>query len=121
MLRFKPFDTVILAVSGVGGLIVFYLMFFSVHPLVKSNLNLLWLNPLNLVVAVLIWFKQVRKQLFFYQLFNILLLAGALLAFALSEQVFNTATFPLIVLLLIRCANWVDITKRKIYKKKKQY
>lgn len=121
MLLFKQFDMVILAISGIGGLIAFYLMFFSVHPLVKSNLNLLWLNPLNLVVAVLIWFKRSRKQLFFYQIFNMLLLVMALLAFALSEQVFNTATFPLIVLLLIRCANWFDITKRRIYKKKKQY
>ena len=120
-LHFRAFDTLLFATIGIGGLIAFYLMFFSVHPLVKSNFNLLWLNPLNLVVAVLIWIRRSRKVLFFYQMINILLLVGSLLAFALSEQTFNTATFPLIVLLLIRSANWFDLTKRKLYKKKKEY
>ncbi len=115
---FKPFDTVLLLITGVGGIIVFYLAFFSVHPLVKSNLNLLWLNPLNFILAILIWFKRFRKGLFFYQLFNILLLVGALLAFALSKQVFNAATFPLIVLLLMRTTSWVAVTKRRLFKKR---
>lgn len=112
----RIFDTVLLTITGIGGLIAFYLMFFSIHPLVKSNMNLLWLNPLNLVVAVLIWIKRARVALFYYQLVNILLLTGALLAFSLSEQAFNIATFPLIVLLLVRTTSWFDLTKKRIIK-----
>lgn len=114
-LHFRIFDTVLLVITGIGGVIAFYLMFFSVHPLVKSNLNLLWLNPLNIVVAVLIWIKRVRVPLFYYQMVNIVLLLGALVAFALSDQAFNLATFPLIVLLLIRSSSWFDLTKKKIF------
>ncbi|MDP4238583.1 MAG: DUF4105 domain-containing protein [Bacteroidota bacterium] len=117
--HFKLFDTIILFVTGVGGVIVFYLMFFSVHPLVKSNLNLLWLNPLNLFVALFIWIKPMRVTLFFYQILNILLLLGALFAFALSAQTFNLAVFPIIVLLLMRGSSWFALTKRRIYKNKK--
>jgi len=114
--HFKIFDTLILFITGIGGLIAFYLMFFSLHPLVKSNFNLLWLNPLNVFLAVLIWIKQARVGLFYYQMINIALLLGALIAFAVSEQSFNTATFPIIVLLLMRSTSWFALTKRKIFK-----
>jgi len=114
-LHFKLFDTVILIITGLGGLIAFYLMFFSAHPLVRFNLNLLWLNPLNLVVAVLIWIKHLRKVVFLYEILNIVLLVGALVAFALSIQIFNMATFPIIVLLLIRSAHWFSRAKRRIF------
>lgn len=117
--HFKWFDTSILAITGLGGVIAFYLMFFSVHPLVRSNLNLLWLNPLNLFLAFLIWIKPMRVVLFYYQIINILLLLGALFAFALSVQDFNIAAFPLIVLLLIRSTTWFDLTKRKLFKTNK--
>ena len=115
----KFFDTFLLALTGIGGVIAFYLMFLSLHPLVKSNLNLLWLNPINLVLAVLIWIKPLRKALFYYQILNILLLIGALFSFALSAQVFNTAAFPIIVLLLMRSTSWFDLTKKKIFKTRK--
>ena len=117
--HFKFFDTVLLVITGTGGLIAFYLMFFSLHPLVRSNLNLLWLNPLNLVVALFIWIKPMRVVLFYYQIVNILLLLTALFAFALSVQSFNIASFPLIVLLLMRSTSWFALTKRRIFKSHK--
>lgn len=112
----KPFDSALLFLSGFGGIIVFYLMFFSVHPLVKYNLNILWLNPLNIIVAVLIWIRPFRIGLFFYQIANILFLVAALFAFALSAQDFNIASFPIIVLLLMRSTSWFALTKRRIFK-----
>jgi len=115
----KWVDTTILTITGIGGLIVFYLMVFSSHPLVKINFNILWLNPLNLALGGLIWIKSVklRRILFFYQILNIALLIGALVAFAISAQVFNSASFPLIVLLLMRASSWSGYTKRKLFKK----
>jgi hypothetical protein len=114
--HYKLFDTVLLALTGLAGLIVAYLMFFSLHPLVKQNLNILWLNPLNLIVAVLIWIRPARTVLFFYQMFNILLLVIALLAFALSIQDMNVAFFPIIVVMIMRATSWFAITKRKLFK-----
>lgn len=52
---FRVFDSIAYIVSGLMGLIIFYLMFFSAHPLVKSNFNILWLNPLNLFAGVFLW------------------------------------------------------------------
>ncbi len=115
---YKPFDTGLLILTGLGGLIASYLMLFSVHPLVKLNLNVLWLNPLNILVAIALWIKPLRLPLFFYQIFNILLLIGALFAFALSSQIFNDACFPLIVLLIMRSTSWFAITKRRLFRQR---
>ncbi len=117
----KYFDTGLLFLTGIGGIIVFYLMFFSIHPLVKWNYNILWLNPLNLIVAVVLWIKKWRTPLFIYQMINIILLVSALFSFALTKQVFNDAAYPLIVLLLIRTTIWFDITKRKIYRRQNEF
>lgn len=114
----KVFDSVLLFITGFAGLIAFYLMVFSTHPLVAANLNLLWINPLSLVVAFLIWVKPLRKILFVCGILNLGLLAAALITFSLSIQNFNLAAFPVIVLLLIRSSHWVDMTKKKIFKNK---
>lgn len=116
----KHFDVVILTVTGLAGLVVSYLMFFSLHPLVKSNLNVLWLNPLNLIVAVVIWIRPLRAYLFAYQILNMVFLVGTLIAFALSVQVFNMAAFPIIVLLLIRATTWFDYTNKRLFKHKNE-
>ena len=118
---FTLFDSLLLFITGFAGVIVFYLMFFSVHPLVHSNLNLLWLNPLNLVAAVVIWIKPWRMGMFFYQLINIFLLLVALLTFTLSFQVFNDAAFPLIALLFVRYSVWFVKTKHSLFKKAKTF
>jgi hypothetical protein len=115
--RHKRFiDTILLAATGIGGFILIFLMLWSTHPLVSKNLNILWLNPLNLFAAVLIWVKGAKKIMLYYQVFNILLLGLALIAFALSFQTFNVAVFPLIVLLLVRYTTGVARLKHKIYK-----
>lgn len=116
---FSLLDSILLFSTGLAGIIVFYLMFISIHPLVKYNLNILWLNPLNIFAAVLIWIKPLRVYLFMYQLLNILLLVFALIAIALSIQDFNVAVFPIIVLIFIRYSLWVVRIKHRIFRKSK--
>lgn len=114
----KLFDCILYIITGLGGIIAAYLMIFSIHPLVEKNLNLLWLNPLNLVAGVLLWNRKLRLPLFVYQILNILFLTLALVAFALSIQSFNYAVFPIIALLFIRSTSWIAYLKRKIFKHK---
>jgi hypothetical protein len=114
----KIFDSILLFITGVAGVIAFYLMVFSTHPLVASNLNILWINPLNIIVAFLIWVKALRKILFVCGILNLGLLAATLITFSLSIQSFNLAAFPIIVLLMLRTAHWVDMVKKKIFKNK---
>ncbi|MFZ4582765.1 MAG: DUF4105 domain-containing protein, partial [Paludibacter sp.] len=106
-------DSILLFVTGTAGVIVFFLMFFSIHPLVKYNFNILWLSPLNIIAACMIWFKKWRIHIFAYQLFNLILVALALVAVAISLQSFNQATFLIIATLLVRYSCWIYRTKRK--------
>lgn len=112
-------DSVLLFTTGIGGIIITYLMLFSLHPLVKYNFNILWLNPLNFIAAFLIWFRRFRIQMFAYQLFNFTLLVIALIAVALSIQTFNQSAFIIIAILLIRYSVWIYRTKKKIVRRLK--
>ena len=114
----KLFDSVLLITTGLGGVLIFYMMLFSTHPLVKSNLNILWMNPLNLILGIVMWFPKLRIPVFFYEILNILLLIGGLFSFAISAQVFNLAAFPLIVLLVLRSTSWFIYLKKRMYKRR---
>ena len=57
--RYMPVLTqLILIISGVVGVVITYLWFFSHHPLVSNNYNILWCNPLNLIFGVLLFTKR---------------------------------------------------------------
>ena len=116
---FRLFDSLLYIVSGLGGIIVFYLAFFSSHPLVKNNFNLLWLNPLNFALGILLWFHKMKPYVFYYQVLNCLLIFLALVAYAAGLQVFHPASFPLILLLLLRTVRWTATTKKDFSLKKK--
>ncbi|HNX88286.1 MAG TPA: DUF4105 domain-containing protein [Paludibacteraceae bacterium] len=110
----KIVDSVLLIVTGLAGIIVFYLMFFSVHPLVQSNYNILWCNPLNVIVGILLWNKKLHTFINYFQLANVFLFFGALLVFVLSIQAINVASIPLIVLMLTRSLNWIAKQSKKL-------
>ena len=56
-------DAALLFLFGIFGLIIWYLSLFSSHPLVGENINMLWLNPLLLIVAIMICTRRGRQFL----------------------------------------------------------
>lgn len=46
-------EVVVLAFTGIAGIVIFYLWFLSDHDIASSNLNILWCSPLNLFLAFL--------------------------------------------------------------------
>ena len=113
----KIFDCTVFVASALLGLIILLLMLFSEHPLLGHNYNLLWLNPLNIIPAIVMWNKNLRKFLFFYHIFNFILLATALVVLALSIQAFNIATLPLLLLLILRTLKAIDRGRQKLFKR----
>lgn len=101
------FDSLLLILTGVTGIIVFYLMFFSLHPLVKNNFNILWVNPVNIFIGIILWIKSWNKTAFYFQIANIFLFAGAFIVFIFSIQNINAASVPLILLLMVRAVFWI--------------
>ena len=95
----KFFESAILLVTGIAGLIIYFLNFASLHPSVDHNVNCLWLLPTNAIFAALIWVKSVKKfnRIYFFIIFA-LIIAYALVNFGFIHQYFNPA-FALIILM----------------------
>jgi hypothetical protein len=98
----KLFDSVLYGFTALGGIVIFLLSFFSEHPLVESNWNLLWLNPLNLLPAVLIWYRKSRKFLLYFHSLNIVLqlLTGVIIVSQVQQ--IPVEVFPVLLLLIVR-------------------
>lgn len=99
---YKLFDSVLFFVTGSVGLVIFVLAFFSEHPLVGTNFNLLWLNPLNILVPLLIWTHKFRRLLMFYYALNIIMILLFIALSTMYVQVSTIYVIPMIALLLVR-------------------
>ena len=105
-IRLKWLDSLLFILAGICGTIIFYLMAFSQHPLVDYNYNILWLNPLLIIVGIAAWVKP-RKWLSVAHIINMLLIAVVFLLCALGIQAFHVAFLPLIAMLLLRSLSYV--------------
>ncbi|MFV0392191.1 MAG: DUF4105 domain-containing protein [Paludibacteraceae bacterium] len=109
--RMRWFDFSLFIITGIGGIIIFYLMFFSIHPLVKNNFNLLWCNPLNLIIAVLIVIKKGKNIVNWYAFLYTILILVVFFAMALGVQEFNVAFLPLMALMLFRAVSRIVLSQ----------
>ena len=103
----RVFDTIFFLIIGLGGVVIFFLMYFSIHPSTNPNWNLMWMNPIALIAAVLFWIKRVRNIIYYYHFANFAVLTLFLLFMWLIPQQFNGAIIPLVISLWLRSGtNW---------------
>ena len=100
--NYRIIDFFLHFIAGVAGVVIFYLMFFSIHPLVSSNFNLLWCNPISLLTAVLILVNHSGKLTMMLQVLHVMLLLLSIVVFVIQIQVMNPAFLPLMLLMLFR-------------------
>ena len=98
----KWLDTLLFTTGGLAGCILFFLIFFSTHEATSPNINIAWLNPLLLLLAVLPWFKKTRNAARWLHALNALVVALLMLAWPWQPQVGNIAFFPLMTALVMR-------------------
>lgn len=115
----KVFDTLLFLTAGLGGCIIFFLMFFSIHPCTNPNWNIIWLNPLQLIVAFLFFVKSLSKYVYYYHFINFVALLAFLLAWSLIPQQLEIAFIPFIMSIVIR--SLMNILQQKKSKKKADY
>ncbi len=89
--------------TGLIGLLLIFLSFFTKHPMTSPNLNLIWANPLNLIVLGFL----ARKHFPFFirgylNLYLFLLLLGIPVWFFASPAV-PLASLPLLILMAYLC------------------
>ena len=96
------FDTILFSAGGLAGCLLFFLIFFSTHEATSPNINIAWLNPLLLLLAILPWFKKTRNAARWLHALNALVVALLMLAWPWQPQVGNFAFFPLMTALVTR-------------------
>lgn len=120
---YKWFDFVFYSLLGLVGILVFFLQFISTHPCVMPNINILWANPLLLLVPILILWKSQRKNLEALHISNIGMLMTCTLLVVFGLQVFNYAVYPIMLASLVRSISYIlrygEITNRILRKVRK--
>lgn len=96
----RGLTTALYLVLGVGGLLIFFLNFFSELAVVNSNFNLLWINPLYLIFPFI---RRKRALMIFNSiiLFNTLLLVVIYLT-SISGQTFHPYIWIAVLLIVSR-------------------
>ncbi|MCK5821092.1 MAG: DUF4105 domain-containing protein [Bacteroidales bacterium] len=106
-------DFVIFMLSGLIGLLLSFMWFFSEHEVVHQNLNLVWAFPLHILMGIMIWIPVFRSGIRLYSkvffvasvIFLLLALLGvqevptAVLLFAgiTMIRLFRLAFFPSVI------------------------
>ena len=85
---------------GAVGILILFMWFGTDHAMCKNNFNLLWALPLHLPIAFMLfgkksWVNSYFRFIFFYTI-------ALLLAWFFLPQQFNTATLPIVGIILIR-------------------
>lgn len=92
-------DALVFGLSGVIGVVLLLLWLFSAHTPTHQNLNLLWLNPLNLLM--LVQWKRMKAVKQMYAKGSLLLLLSLLLL-NLFVPLFIPEFYPIVIALLTR-------------------
>lgn len=82
-------------VSGLAGCLIAFLVFVSSHEATSPNLLLLWLNPLQLVIALGVWWRKWRSAVTAMIYVNIILIGVLMIVWPFQPQSANPAFFPL--------------------------
>ncbi len=106
-IKIRWFDAIIFGANALFGCVILFLILFSKHPFTYANFNIVWLNPLMCVPIAFLIFKKTRKFEFFYYVAVSVVLVLFLLGHTITEQVFNTAVYPLVTMYLIRSVSYV--------------
>jgi hypothetical protein len=116
--RYLPYFTqLMLFVSGLIGIVISYLWFFSHHPLVNDNMNLLWCNPLNIILAILLFIRKkstIRAIKIILASLSLLLSIAFLIILITDIQTTTPQLFSIWVLILVINSTIVYTYKSKI-------
>ena len=101
-IRSKWLDFTLFFVTGVLGIIICFLWFFTDHYTAPNNFNLLWAFVLNFFVAFILLKSRIPSWTSKYLLFYLFLLFGAIITSFIGLQQFSNAVFPIMAMLFLR-------------------
>lgn len=98
--------------TGLTGCVLAFLIFVSEHEATSPNLLFLWLNPLQLVIGIGIWFRRCRPAVIAMAICNVVLLTIMMIVWPWQPQSANPAFFPLMGTSLLLSAYYAIIARK---------
>lgn len=102
-------DAAYMAVAGLAGCMVAFLIFVSTHEATSPNYLLAWLNPLCLAVPLCIFIKRCARLLFCYEILNFVALFLLCILWPMTGQSANAAFWPLVAADMLLAARYIFI------------
>lgn len=93
-------DSFLIYITGILGLLLVFMWFFTDHISCENNYNLLWAMPFNIIAGFLIFKKTIWIKRYF--LINAAIIFLMLVLWKLLPQQFNIALVPLLLLLFYK-------------------
>ena len=106
-------SVLLFALQGIGGCIIAFLFFFSLHPTVGSNWVLMLFNPLPLLYLPVMVYKAVKGQKDPYHWVNTAVLTSFMILMPFLPQEFNATVLPLALNLLLLSVGHLIIYYKK--------
>ncbi len=100
--RSKWVDFVLFFSTGLVGLVIVFLWFFSNHFTASHNFNFLWAFAPNLIVSFYLLKDKIPLWIHQYVIILLLFIFVLVIIWVVKIQVFSVALFPLLILLLVR-------------------
>jgi len=100
--RSKWLDFILFFTTGLIGLLIIFLWFFTNHSTAVKNFNFLWAFATNLILSFFMLKEKLPKWIKKYNLFLLILLVALILIWTLKIQAFSIAVIPILLFLGIR-------------------
>ncbi len=101
----RVLDFTLFFLTGVSGLVLFFLWFLTDHTATAWNANLLWAFPLNFAISLWMLFGRPEAHIFRPYLMGLLVCIGlVLLLWTFGVQQFSPITIPILTALVVRYA-----------------
>lgn len=99
---FWGYDIILFGGTGISGLIIAFLAFFSTHPAVDHNYLLFFMHPLHLIFLPFFIRKEIKRQKSYYHIINTAVLIIFFATIPIIPQQFNYVILFLALSLLTR-------------------
>lgn len=100
---------------GAAGTIVAFLVFISSHEATSPNTLLIWLNPLQLLFGICLWWRRTRPVAMAMAYLDVVAMVCMLVVWPFQNQSANPAFFPLMVATLLMAGVYAIIASKESY------
>ena len=109
-------DFFLFGIQGIGGCIIGFLFFFSVHPTVDTNWMFVLFNPLPLFYLPVMIYKAVKHKKDVYHWINAICLVVFILSIPFLPQKVNLVVLPFALSLLVCSVGHLLVYYKKSFK-----